>query len=114
MARSASMGFSTEGIQKVTEGYLVEGDIILTENNLNSPASFRLGKRRTLPYNNTVTGLPRNITVAVTTTAPSYFFTATDAAIARYNAENLQLHFTRITQNANNNAANINVVVFYR
>ena len=40
--------------------------------------------------------------------------TATDAAIARYNAENLQLNFNRITQNANNNAADINIVVFYQ
>ena len=118
MAKITSMGFSTDGIQKVSEGYLVEGDIILRESDLQSAATspeMVIANEEHYRTTNTVfTGGQRNLTVAVTTTAPSYFFTAADSAIARYNAENLQLTFTRITQNGTNNAADINIVVFYQ
>jgi PBP1b-binding outer membrane lipoprotein LpoB len=40
LSQIAALGFSTKDVQKIDEGYLVEGDIILTDQKLkrNSPA----------------------------------------------------------------------------
>ena len=35
LAKIAKLGFGISDVQKIDEGYLVEGDIILTEKNLN-------------------------------------------------------------------------------
>jgi len=57
-------GFGVDNIQKVDEGYLVEGDIILTSEYLNSsPANqtLRAGTEEQYHTTNLVTGLPRTI-----------------------------------------------------
>src|SRR5258705_11538745 len=60
-------GFGTSNVQKVEEGYLVEGDIILTEEYLNTtPAGTELRIANNEQYHTTllVSGLPRNITIS--------------------------------------------------
>ena len=39
MTKIANLGFSTQNVQKIEEGYLVEGDIVLTDANLNERPS---------------------------------------------------------------------------
>ena len=95
------LGFSTNDVQKVDEGYLVEGDIILTNADLAAgwPASprLRIAEEEQYNTNNLVsTGGGRTITVSASGTISAAFSTAIDHAIARYNAQNLQLTFQRV------------------
>ena len=103
----ASLGFSTEGVHQVAEGYLVEGDIILTEANLrepsNSPTLLIAGEEQ-YRTTNLVTSLPRTITVSVsgTLTSLAVWSNAANAAIARYNAlPNTRLVFQRVSSGGN-------------
>src|SRR5262245_51972883 len=57
-----SLGFTASTARKVDEGYLVEGDIILTEEQLNSVPEnifLRIADEEQYRTNNLVTGLPR-------------------------------------------------------
>jgi len=91
-------GFGTDNIQKVDEGYLVEGDIILTPEYLNSkPVSqtLRAGTEEQYHTTNLVTGLPRTISLSLSSKLagkPGY-----NQALAvvrdRYNALGLTLSF---------------------
>ena len=99
-----AMGFSNKNVQLHDEGYLVEGDIVITEDQLNTkPESMflRVGDEEQYRTTNTVTGLPRNITIRVSTSLPSRYITATDAAIARYNAQALRITMSRVTSGGN-------------
>ena len=82
----------------VDNGYLVEGDIFLTQSDLNNmkPAT-RVPVAEQYSTNQLVTALPRTITVYMPTTFSSANFAAVDEAISRYNQQNLLLHFTRVT-----------------
>ena len=87
----ASLGFSTEGVHQVDNGYLVEGDIILTEANLKEPSNsptLLIANEEQYRTTNLVSRLPRTITVSVsgTLTSLAVWSNATNAAIARYNA----------------------------
>ena len=111
LAQIKDLGFSTAGVQKVDEGYLVEGDIILTPGNLSErPTSPSLRIAEVEQYNtfNLVTGLPRNITVSSSGNVNASVSSAIDAAIARYNAVNLQLTFTRVASGGDINIKLIN------
>jgi hypothetical protein len=108
----AAQGFSTEGVIKTDGGYLVEGDILLTPENLKHTAtSNELIYANEEHYRTTylVTGLPRTITVSLNTTQAN-FVSATDEAIRRYNALNLRVRFQRVT----GTSANINIVTYYQ
>lgn len=110
LSKISSLGFGTSNVQKIDEGYLVEGDIILSEGQLNeTPNSpiLRIAEEEQYRTNNLVTGLPRTITVSVSGTVNSGFSSAVDAAIARYNTENLQLKFQRVSSGG---AINIRLV----
>ena len=101
------LGFNNEGVIAVDEGYIVERDILLRTDDLERmslPTPVTAEHYRT---SNTVTGLPRNIQVYVSTSLRSQYFTATDNAIARYNAENIDLTFSRTTSSS---AADIRIV----
>jgi Dual-action HEIGH metallo-peptidase len=103
LSKIQSHGFGISNVQQTEDGYLVEGDIILTEEFLNSNPNhqvLRVGTEEQYHTTNLVTGLPRNITILVSSQLPSSYVAATDVAIARYNAENLQLTFTRVTSGA--------------
>jgi hypothetical protein len=93
-----SLGFSTQNVQKLPEGYLVEGDIILTNAQLSSPPSsvnLIIANEEQYRTINLVTRLPRPITVSTETGVSQAFSDAVNAAIDRYNAENLRLTFSR-------------------
>ena len=103
------LGFSTDEIQKIDEGYLVEGDIILTEASLNEKsASPGLRIAEVEQYNtfNLVTGSPRTITVSSSGNVSPSVSNAINAAIARYNNENLLLSFQRV-----GNGGDINIKI---
>lgn len=93
------LGFSTKNVQKTEDGYLVEGDINLTDELLNGTPDYKLlrvGDEEQYRTTNLVRNLPRTITVKVVNLG-SAFVQGTDLAISRYNALNLQLQFQRIT-----------------
>lgn len=99
LAQIRNLGFSTTNVQKADEGFLVEGDILLTPELLNSSADqklLRIANNEQYRTTNLVTGLPRTIKVLVSNLGLAYI-AGTDTAINRYNALNGQIRFQRIT-----------------
>jgi hypothetical protein len=93
------LGFSTDQVRKIDEGYLVEGDIVLTDDNLANPSTspnLRIAESEQYRTTNLVKNLPRTVTVSVSN-LPTVYATATQNAIARYNALNLTLKFQFVT-----------------
>jgi hypothetical protein len=93
-----ALGFSTQNVRKVDEGFLVEGDIVLTPELLSSnPDGKTVRIAEVEQYRTTylVTGLPRVIKVLVSNLGTAYI-AGTDTAIARYNALSGRLTFQRI------------------
>ena len=90
-------GFGTSNVAKVEEGYLVEGDIILTEEFLNSTPGgnfLRIANNEQYRTTNTVSA-PRTITVSLDSklAAIEGYSDALLEMVNRYNAENLSLTF---------------------
>jgi hypothetical protein len=99
LAKIKDLGFGTSNVRKVDEGYLVEGDIVLTDELLSSTPDqslLRIANNEQYRTTNLVTHLPRTITIAISGLGQAYIDGA-DLAISRYNNLNLQLHFQRIT-----------------
>lgn len=103
----ARAGFSPTFAVRVNGGYRVEGDIIISDQQLAQlTEDFKKAAKagpRTEQYrsSNVVGGLPRVIRVAVDAgTSDSLFKRGTDLAIARYNALNLRLTFVRVDKTA--------------
>jgi hypothetical protein len=95
-----ALGFGTQDIQAVHGGYRVEGDILLTSEMLatqKGPSTLRVGAEEQYRTTNLVTGLPRVLTVSISSQFSSAYVTAIDEAIRRYNAAGLRLTFRRIT-----------------
>jgi len=110
-AQITNLGFSTENARKVDGGYLVEGDILLSEANLTEKAeTAHLSVAETEQYRTTnlVKALPRVITISVTN-LPTVYSNAVNAMITRYN--NLGLRFT-FQRAAAGTTGQINVVGF--
>lgn len=111
LSKISSLGFSTDNVQRIDEGYLVEGDMILTDKNLNEkPTSPVLRIANVEQYHTTNlvnAGTSRTITVSTSSTS-SGFIAAIDAAILRYNAENLTLKFSRVASGGNINIRIVN------
>lgn len=103
LAKISNLGFDKTGVQRTEGGYLVEGDIVLTEDYLNqrptSPNMIIAQEEQYHTFN--LVKAPRTITVSVSGSVPSGFLPAVDEAIARYNKENLQLTFSRVASNGN-------------
>lgn len=98
LAKIKSLGFSTSGVVKTEDGYLVEGDITLTDELLNSNSNqqlLRIAGTEQYRTTNLVTK-PRTIKIKVSNLGTAYV-SGTDLAISRYNALGLALTFTRIT-----------------
>ena len=111
LTKISSLGFSTTNVQIIDEGYLVEGDIILTNANLNEvPTSPKLRIAEVEQYNtfNLVTPWPRTITVSSSGNVNTAVSSAIDGAIGRYNAENLGLTFVRVSNGGDINIRIIN------
>ena len=90
-------GFGTSNVAKIEEGYLVEGDIILTEEFLNSTPGgnfLRIANTEQYRTTNLVSG-PRNITVSLDSklAAIAGYSQALNEMVSRYNAQNLTLDF---------------------
>src|ERR1051325_3806653 len=99
LTKIKDLGFGTNNVRKVAEGYLVEGDIVLTDELLNSTPDqslLRIADNEQYRTTNLVTHLPRTITVSVSGIGTAYV-QGTDLALGRYNALNLQIKFQRIT-----------------
>ncbi len=96
-----ALGFNTVDIEvkKIETGYIVEGDILLTQDQImNMTPGSLLPTEEHYHTDNLVSGLPRTISVFVD--MPQLYRDATDIAIARYNAENLNLTFQRVTSSS--------------
>lgn len=96
----SAMGFSSSNVQKIDEGYLVEGDIIITPELLNSAPQtqfLRVGTDEQYRTINLVKGLPRTITVSLDRRMPSEYGTVLTTMINRYNALNLRIHFLQVS-----------------
>lgn len=114
LAAIGKAGFSTENVIRDGSGYVVEGDIYIDDNHLRTqPGWFTMNIAQTEQYRTTnlVTGLPRVITVAVSTRLPDAYEGVggyVDQALARFNAENLQISFRLVTGAANITLVNAN------
>ncbi|MBS7564428.1 hypothetical protein KHS38_08410 [Mucilaginibacter sp. Bleaf8] len=105
----AELGFSTDQVRKTDGGYLVEGDILLTEANLSEASSspvLRIAENEQYRTTNLVKNLPRTITVSVSN-LPTVYTTAATNAVARYNQLNLTLKFQMVSS-----GGQINIVGF--
>ena len=99
LAQIQSLGFSSQNVRKVDEGFLVEGDIVLTPELLNSKPeekTLRIAEVEQYRTTNLVQRLPRALTVLVSNLGTA-FVQGTDLAISRYNALGGQITFQRIT-----------------
>src|SRR6476469_3268157 len=104
LAKIKDLGFGTSNVIKTDDGYLVEGDINLTDEVLNSKPTqglLRVGDEEQYRTTNLVTGLPRVITVKVVNLGTA-FVSGADLAISRYNALGLRMTFKRITSGTAN------------
>ena len=100
LAKIEALGFGTGTVQIHEDGYLVEGDILLTAELLNTPSSqtlLRVANSEQYRTTNLVKSLPRAITVSMSTQLPPSYIAALDEAIGRYNALNLQVTFRRVS-----------------
>lgn len=113
-------GFDTsQGLRKFEQGYLVEYDIYLTEDKIDELANFSAVKDTAASSpgarvehfrtNYLLTGVPRIIPVFMDPSFGTFMQNALDAALTRYNNEDLGLRFQRTTVAAN---ANIQVLAF--
>ncbi|HUR11007.1 MAG TPA: M57 family metalloprotease [Flavitalea sp.] len=99
----ADLGFSTSGVAIHEDGYLVEGDIILTAAEMDRGRQkqiLRVGSEEQYRTTNLVKGVPREITVSISSRLPSTYVAALDEALSRYNAQNLLLTFRRVSSGA--------------
>lgn len=108
----AALGFSTDGVTATDGGYVVEGDIFLTASDFaNATKKGKLVVANEEQYHTTnlvsVPGGSRNISISVSGSVSTAFSDAVNAAIARYNAENLTLTFSRV---ASGGTINIRIV----
>lgn len=96
------LGFSTENVIPVREGFIVEGDIMLHHHDLDASPKRRfldIANGEQYHTNNLVNG-PRTISVSISNKLPSSMVAALDEALSRYNAQNLELTFTRVSSGA--------------
>jgi hypothetical protein len=117
LSQIRSLGFSDEGVKKVNGGYLVEGDIVITADQLNtrptSPNMVIAQEEHYHTFNMVSISKHPVIKVALNNSSAQHdaaFSAALDEAIRRYNAEGLTVSFTRV---APSQSPDITVVAFY-
>jgi len=107
-------GFTDNGMSVNPDGsFLIEGDILLTRDELanmgnNNGPELIIANDEHYRTTNLVSGT-RTITVSLNTTQAN-FVTATNTAIARFNALPLRIKFQRVS----GTSANINIRTFYQ
>ncbi len=92
------LGFDTSEVKRIPQGFLVEGDIVLTKASLDEVPDHKLllvGKEEHYRTNNLVYtgGGVRTITVSASTPLNSCYSNAINAAITRYNNLGLLIRF---------------------
>ncbi|MEO7922136.1 MAG: M57 family metalloprotease [Chitinophagaceae bacterium] len=110
-AKIAALGFNSSSAYASDGGYIVEGDIFLTDATLNErPTSpfLRIAGNEQYHTFNLVTGWPRTITVSSSGNVNAAVSSAIDGAIARYNAEPIGLTFVRVSSGGNINIKIVN------
>ncbi|TWI84920.1 dual-action HEIGH metallo-peptidase [Lacibacter cauensis] len=99
----AALGFSSDNVVASDGGYVVEGDIFLSPSDLTNKKvtnSLLIAKEEQYRTTNLVTGLPRTITVSISgRNITQLLIDGVNAAVGRYNAENLGLTFQYIGTN---------------
>jgi hypothetical protein len=109
LAKIYALGFSNKDVIPDGKGnYIVEGDILLSEDDLNTKADvslLRVAGEEQYRTTNLVRNLPRTITVSLASSL-STWSTALNTALSRYNALGLQLTFTRVSSGGNINIVN--------
>jgi hypothetical protein len=99
LAKLVELGFDVtdKAPFKFEDGYLVEGDIYLTDADLAElKPGTSLPTAEQYSTNNLVSG-SRNISIYIGTNFSATYVTALNTAISRYNAEGLRLTFSRTT-----------------
>lgn len=116
MMKINKLGFSTQNVIKTEAGFLVEGDILLTEKELNqqpsSPNMIVAKEEQYRTFNLVSVTNHATINIALNNSSPQHeaaFSASLDEAISRYNAENLQIRFARVAPGA----ADITIVAYY-
>ena len=102
LAAIGQAGFSTTGVVRDDDGYIVEGDIFLSASMLASKPGWRtmtIAETEQYHTTNTVSGT-REITVSLASKLPASYVAALDECLSRYNAENLRLTFRRVSSGA--------------
>jgi hypothetical protein len=97
------LGFSTDNVIRVEDGYLVEGDIMLHDADLDATPNrqvLRIAEVEQYHTTNLVNA-PRVITVSISSQLPASYVAALDEALARYNAQTLEITFQRVSSGAN-------------
>ncbi len=105
LAAIEKAGFSKEGVIREDGGYIVEGDIFIDDAHLRTQphwGTLTIAQTEHYRTTNLVNG-PRNITISVSSRLPSAYLAHVDAVVARYNAQNLTLTFSRVAANGNIN-----------
>jgi hypothetical protein len=95
------LGFSTEDVRIIDDGFLVEGDILLHRHDLTTAPKYqliRIAEVEQYRTYNLVT--PQVITVSISSRLSSSYVAALDEALARYNALNLNITFQRVSSGA--------------
>ncbi|NML39681.1 hypothetical protein HHL17_20950 [Chitinophaga sp. G-6-1-13] len=104
LAKIKKLGYSTHGVIRQDSGYIVEGDIFLSDADLDKTHAYsptlRAGETEQYRTNYAITRLPRVITLSVSG-LPAVYATATDIAIEHYNQLGLMLTFQRVSSGAN-------------
>jgi hypothetical protein len=99
----ANLGFNTDNVVKRGDDYLVEGDILLTPENLSEASDspiLRIAENEQYRTTNLVKNLPRKISISVSN-LPTAYRIATSNAITRYNGLNLTIKFFSVASNGN-------------
>lgn len=116
LAQIKSLGFSTQNVQKTENGFLVEGDIVLTASDLStqptSPNLVIAEEEQYHTFNLVDPSKHPTITITLDNSSAqheSVFSAALDEAIRRYNAEGLTIRLQRI-----NTRADITVNAYYQ
>jgi len=102
------LGFGTQDVKRIPQGFLVEGDIVLSKEDLDKVSDYqllRVGDEEHYHTNSLVStgGTVRTITVSMSTSLNSCYSTALNSAIARYNNLGLLIRFQRVTSGGNIN-----------
>jgi predicted Zn-dependent protease len=115
LAEIRAQGFSTQGVQKAEGGYIVEGDIFISREQLRenptSPNMIIAQEEQYRTFNLVNTSTYSTIKVALNNSSSQHqsaFSAALDEAIRRYNAQNLRIRFQRVST-----GANTTVVAYY-